>query len=189
MRQSFIVSIAVIALSAGVAAQAKAQEHAHMEHRNPMPGISGDQRQPVNFPPAMREHTLSNMRDHLQALSEILTAMSGAQYAKAARIAKLRLGLDSPSAEGCKSESESAKVNGAPMMSKPANMEHQMAEVMPEGMRNIGLAMHTAASAFAAEAEKAGKSAGKSGNALPALTALARVTEQCAACHAAYKLQ
>lgn len=187
MRQSFIVSIAVIALSAGVAAQAKAQEHAHMEHRKPMPGISDDQRQPVNFPPAMREHTLSNMRDHLQALSEILTAMSGAQYAKAATIAKLRLGLDSPSAAGCKSES--ANVNGAPMMSKPASMEHQMAEVMPEGMRNIGLAMHTAASAFAAKAAKIGKSAGKSGNAKPALTALARVTEQCAACHAAYKLQ
>jgi hypothetical protein len=93
----------------------------------------------------------------------------------------VRLGLDSPSAEGCKSESAVA----APQMSQPVNMDHRMAEFMPDGMRNIGLEMHKSASAFAVEATKAGKT----GNAKPALAALSRVTQQCANCHSAYKVQ
>jgi len=178
MRQPFLAATAIVALLSGVAAQA--QDHGQMDHRQHMSGTRSDQRQAVNFPPEMREHTLSNMRDHLQALSEILTAMSGAQYARAASIATTRLGLDSPSAAGCKSEAA-----GAPLISKPDSMEQQMAQFMPDGMRSFGLEMHKSASAFAAAAAKAGKS----GNARPALAALSRITEQCAACHAAYKLQ
>lgn len=70
-------------------------------------------------------------------------------------------------------------------MSKPANMDHQMSQFMPEGMRNIGLSMHQAASDFAVEANKTGKS----GNPKQALAALSKVTQQCAACHASYKVQ
>lgn len=86
-----------------------------------------------------------------------------------------------PSAEGCKGEDTSGKAQ----MSKPGNMDHQMSLFMPEGMRNIGLSMHQAATDFAFEANKASKS----GNAKIALAALSKVTQQCTACHASYKVQ
>jgi hypothetical protein len=180
MRRSLLAAVAAIALAGGVSAVA--QDHSNpMDHQQHMAAMASDGRELVNFPPAMRAHTLANMRDHLQALSEILTAMSSAQYASAARIADTRLGLASPSAEGCKAEGTAA----TPQMSQPASMDHQMAQFMPENMRKIGLAMHQSASAFAVAAAKAGRT----GNAKPALAALSRVTAQCAACHAAYRVQ
>lgn len=183
MRTTLTISMTAIALAFGVTAYAQAPMHQmdHMQHMQQMATDSNDTRQQVNFPPEMRQHTLANMRDHLEALSEILSNMSAGQYAKAARVANARLGMDSPSAEGCKGEDTSGKLQ----MSKPANMDHQMAQFMPEGMRNIGLAMHQAASDFAVEANKAGKA----GNPKQALAALSKVTQQCAACHASYKVQ
>lgn len=175
MRRIVFVSVAAIVLSGGVTAYA--QEH--MSHQQHMVAPA-DSRQLVSFPPDMRQHTLANMRDHLQALSEILSAMSGAQYGKAARIADARLGMDSPSAAGCKAEDAAA-----PQMSKPSNMDHQMSQFMPEAMRKIGLEMHQSASTFAAEAAKASKT----DNAKPALAALSRVTQQCTACHASFRVQ
>lgn len=173
MSNKLIATILTLALSGNIAL---AQEHQHMAHQKPMTTVISDGRQLVEFPAEMRQHTLANMRDHLHVLSEILLALSSGQYAQAARIADARLGLDSPSAEGCKNDGSA---------SKPANMEHRMAQFMPEEMRKIGAAMHASASAFALEA----KQAAKSKNAKPALTALSRVTQQCTACHAAYKLQ
>jgi len=182
MRRFLFASVAALALAGGVTAYA--QDHTtpmdHQKHTASM-GMAGDGRQLVNFPPEMRAHTLANMRDHLQALSEILTAMASGQYAKAARIADARLGMASPSAEGCKAPEAIASLQ----MSDPANMDHQMSQVMPESMRKIGLEMHQSASAFAVAATKAGKT----GNAKPALAALSRVTQQCTACHAAYRVQ
>lgn len=179
MNQFFVVPAAVIALLTSIAASA--QEHGPQDHQKRQAGMSADQRQLVSFPPAMREHTLSNMRDHLLALSEILTAMSAAQYAEAAGIAMTRLGMESPSAEGCKNDGAASTAPG----SKPAGMDHQMAQFMPAGMRSIGLAMHQSASVFADEAGKASRT----GNPQAALTALSKVTGQCASCHTAYKLQ
>ena len=176
MRPILSVYMAIIVLAMGVSANA--QDHA--DHKKHMADLAGDGRHLVNFPPEMRQHTLANMRDHLQALSEILAAMSSANYAKAARIANTRLGMDSPAAEGCKDEGAS----GAPQVSKPSSMDHQMSQLMPEGMRKIGLEMHQSASDFAAQAAKASKT----GNANAALASLARVTRQCTACHAAYKV-
>lgn len=177
MHKALIAAAIAISLSG----TASAEEHNPMMHQMHMSSMGDDSRQLVNFPPEMRQHTLMNMRDHLLALSEILSAMSGAKYALAAKIASQRLGLDSPSAEGCKSEGAGV----APQMSQPANMEHRMAEFMPEGMRNIGLEMHKSASAFAVEATRAART----GNAKPALAALAKVTQQCSGCHSAYKVQ
>lgn len=177
MRKAYIATTVAIALSG----TASAQEHDPIMHQMHMSAMGDDSRQLVNFPPEMRQHTLTNMRDHLLALSEILTAMSGAKYTQAAQIANQRLGLESPSAAGCRSES----VATAPQMSQPMNMDHRMAEFMPEGMRNIGLEMHQSASAFAVEATKAAKT----GDAKPALAALSKVTQQCTSCHSTYKVR
>ena len=178
MHKIFKALLAVSLLTTNLAAVA--QDHnPMMNHQEHMAAMQQDARELVNFPPEMRQHTLANMRDHLMALSDILAAMSGGRYANAAAIADQRLGLGSPSADGCKPE------GNAPQMSKPARMDHQMAQFMPEGMRQIGLNMHEAASAFAKEASKAVRT----GNAKPALASLSRVTEQCAACHLTYKVQ
>lgn len=182
LKKIHVAFAATAVLGFSLVAQAQ-QNHDHAMHQMP-PAISQaqDVRQMVNFPPPMKEHTLTNMRDHLQALSEILTAMAGGQFGKAAGIANARLGMDSPSAEGCQSKDSKAAVSTA----KASNMDHQMAEFMPEGMRNLGLAMHQSASLFAAEAMKI-STAGDGDK--KALSALSELTRQCVACHSAYRLQ
>ena len=62
---------------------------------------------------------------------------------------------------------------------------HEVAKYMPTGMQEIGSEMHRAASRFALEATNAGAT----GDIRPALAALATVTQQCVACHAAYRLK
>ncbi len=183
MRHSLIVSSAILLCAATIPAQAAGSGEPAMQgdHGRAMAAMGGDSRQSLILPPEMRRHTLANMRDHLAALSEILAAMSSAHYVKAARIASTRLGLESPAAAACQGEPGA----GAAMMSGPGDMDLQMAKHMPEGMRKIGLEMHTAASDFSAKVLRA------SGvnNTGPALASLSRVIQQCSACHAAYKVQ
>jgi hypothetical protein len=119
-------------------------------------------RELVELPAPMREHMLSNMRDHLLALHEIQEALAHNQEDKAAKIAEQRLGLTSLKAHGA----------------------HELAKFMPEGMRAIGSEMHRSASRFVIEAQNAGVT----DDLRPALEALAKVTAQCVACHAAYRL-
>jgi len=183
MNKRLMLSVIILNLLSGTVAHAQeAMNHmAHMNHQQHMAMMNNDARQLVDFPAPMQEHTLSNMRDHLQALSDILTSMGQGQYAKAGQIARDRLGMDSPSADGCAMENSASQ----PQMSTAASMDQQMALLMPENMRNLGFNMHQAASAFADQAAKAAKTH----NPKPALAALSKVTEQCAACHAAYKLR
>ena len=121
------------------------------------------ERELVELPAPMREHMLANMRDHLLALHEIQEALAHNQEDKAAKIAEQRLGLTSLKAHGA----------------------HELAKFMPEGMRAIGSEMHRSASRFVIEAQNAGVT----DDLRPALEALAKVTAQCVACHAAYRLQ
>jgi hypothetical protein len=102
------------------------------------------------------------MRDHLLALHEIQEALARKQEDTAAKIAEQRLGLTSLKAHGA----------------------HELAKFMPEGMRAIGSEMHSSASRFVIEAQNAGVT----DDLRPALEALAKVTAQCVACHAAYRL-
>ena len=122
-----------------------------------------DPRQLVGFPDAMRQHTLTSMRDHLRALAEIQQALSARVYDKAAEVAEQRLGMSSLQAHGA----------------------HESAKYMPQGMQDIGSSMHHRASQFAIEAQNAAVT----GEVEPALAALARTTEACVACHAGYRLQ
>jgi hypothetical protein len=135
----------ILTAAAGVhiiAVSVRVQDHSHMSM--PMMPETADNRRLVEFPPAMRQHMLSNMRAHLVALGEIVTALSAGDSAKAAAIAETRLGLDSPGAAAC---------NPNHSADAPA-MTAMMAEHMPDEMRNLGFAMH-AASTFAREAAKA----------------------------------
>lgn len=134
-----------------------ASQHAHATSGGP------DVRQLVSFPEAMKAHTLANMRDHLLALSEIQAALAAGTPDKAGDIAERRLGMGS------------LKDHNA----------HESSKFMPQGMQDVGTAMHRAASRFALEAQNAAVT----GELKPALAALASTTQACVACHAAYRLQ
>ena len=127
------------------------------------PGQLEDRRQPVEFPPVLREHTLSNMRDHLLALQQIQKALSEHAFDRSADVAEHRLGMSSLALHGA----------------------HEVARYMPRGMQEAGTAMHRSASRFAI----ASRDAGASGDLRPALAALSDLTSTCVACHAAYRLK
>jgi hypothetical protein len=122
-----------------------------------------DTREAVRFPEALRTHTLANMRDHLATLQKIQDALARGAYDEAAKLAEERLGLSSLEAHGA----------------------HEVAPYMPRGMQEAGTGMHKEASRLALAATDAGAT----GDAKPALAALARLTAQCVACHAAYRLE
>ncbi|MEZ5660402.1 MAG: hypothetical protein R3E83_18270 [Burkholderiaceae bacterium] len=122
-----------------------------------------DTRQAVEFPPAMREHTLTSMRDHLRALGEIQQALADADYDLAAHTAEHRLGMSSLDDHGA----------------------HEVAKFMPQGMQDAGTAMHRTASRFAEVA----RDASVSGDPRPAMAALAGLNKTCVACHDAYRLR
>lgn len=90
-----------------------------------------DSRQLVELPEMMQQHMLSNMRDHLVAINEILINMGNGELDKAANIAEPCLGMSSLNMHGA----------------------GHMAKFMPEAMRQAGTTMHKAASRFALEAQ------------------------------------
>lgn len=121
----------------------------------------GDTRQLVELPDMMREHMLGNMRDHLAAITAIEEALAAGAFDQAADLAEARIG----------------------MSSLEAHHASHMAPYMPKQMQEIGTQMHRAASQFALVA----KETAVDGNMKRAVGALAKITQQCVACHAAYR--
>ena len=117
-----------------------------------------DTRIKVDMPDMMKTHMLGSMRDHLLALHEIQTALAKGELNKAGDIAETRIGMSSMASH---------------------NASH-MAPFMPEGMQNIGIEMHHAASRFAMTV--------KEGDMSRSLDALSQITGQCVACHMIYRL-
>jgi len=118
-----------------------------------------DTRELVELPEMMQQHMMSNMRDHLFVINEILIKLSTDELDKAGEIAEARLGMSSL---------------------KLHNASH-MAKFMPKGMQEAGTNMHKAASRFALKAEE--------GDKLNAYTALSEITSACVACHASYRIR
>jgi len=126
------------------------------------PVTADDGRVTVELPEMMREHMLSNMRDHLLALEQITRFLAAQQYDEAADVAESRLGMSS------------LELHGASHMGK----------FMPKEMGAIGTNMHRAASRFALAA----KDAEIEGGLNKAFAALSEVMQQCVACHSGYKV-
>ena len=161
MNFKWILTMALsVAGAGGYVPIAAAQMHQH--EMAPLAAAPGDGRQLVQFPEPMRLHTIANMRDHLLSLQEIDVALSKNDFDKASRIAEQRLGMSS------------LELHGAA----------HIAPYMPQGMQDIGTAMHHAASQFAVEAYNASVS----NDVRPALAALGTVMQQCVACHVTYRL-
>lgn len=147
-------------LTAGSATFAIAQ---HQHRHDASAPVAPDSRQFVEFPAPLVEHTLANMRDHLQTLQEIQTQLATGHTDVAAKIAEERLGMSS------------LGLHGAAEVSK----------YMPQGMQDAGTAMHHAASRFAITAQDTGVT----GDLKPVFAALADITAQCVGCHAGYRLK
>lgn len=118
-----------------------------------------DSRQLVQLPEMMQQHMMSNMRDHLAAINEILLNLSSGEMDQAAEIAEQRLGMSSLQSHGA----------------------NHMAKFMPQAMRDAGTSMHQAASRFSVIAQE--------GELLPAYKMLSEVTSACVACHTGYRIR
>lgn len=120
-----------------------------------------DSRELVKMPAPMVQHMLSNMRDHLLAITEIQQSLGKGDYQRAAEIAEKRIGMSSLGSHGAS----------------------HMAPFMPKPMQDIGTQMHKAASQFALVAQESSVD----GNTQRAVGALSEITKQCVACHASYR--
>ena len=118
-----------------------------------------DSRQFVELPEMMQKHMMSNMRDHLKTINEILIHLSNNEMDKAGETAEKRIGMSSLDSHGAS----------------------HMGKFMPKGMRQAGTNMHKAASRFALKAQE--------GDLLPAYKMLSEVTSACVACHSAYRIK
>lgn len=120
---------------------------------------SKDVRILVEMPQMMQQHMMTNMRDHLAAVNDILLYLGRGELEKAAEISEYRLGMSSLESHGAS----------------------HMAKFMPEGMRQAGTTMHKAASRFSLKAQE--------GDVLAAYKALSEITSACVACHSGYKIR
>lgn len=186
MRRTPLIAAAAAVLAIVFVAGAEAQQHDPAKHGDhggmthmgrDMGAMAPDTRKLVDFPAEVRQHQMQNMREHFQAVSDILAAMGAGQYARAAEIAQTKLGAGSAAATGCKG------AGGQTNMSTP-DMHQKLAQHMPEAMGALGMTMHRAADEFAAAAT----ASAASGDGKPAYAALARVTAGCIGCHEAYRV-
>lgn len=160
------IAVPFLALLLSLPSQAQQHDPAmHQKHTaaNHVQATPADGRQLVKFPKDMKEHTLTNMRDHLLALQEIQAALANSDYDRAADIAETRLGMTALAAHGA----------------------HESSKYMPKGMQEAGSAMHRGASRFSTVA----KDASVTGEIKPALGALADVMGACVSCHTGFRLQ
>ena len=125
-----------------------------------------DERELVDMPAMMQEHMLSNMRDHLKALDEILGYLAEGNTTEAGVVAEGRLGMSSLTLHGAS----------------------EIAKFMPEGMAAAGTEMHRAASRFVIAAQDAELEPGKEAQ-HKVYSALQDVTSACNACHQGYRIR
>lgn len=174
MNKKLIAATLVASLAGGYAFAQTQMQHDGIDHeamhKQMMAGQpvakgtpTKDGRIAVQFPEQLKEHTLANMRDHLNRIAQIQDALGKGEYDKAANIAETHLGMSSLDMHGA----------------------HDVAKYMPKGMQEVGSLMHRSASQFAIEAQNASAT----GDVKPALLALSKTTQACVACHAGYKLK
>jgi len=125
-----------------------------------------EKREFIELPPMMQEHMLANMRDHLVALDEMLAALAEGDTDEAARVAENRLGMSSLSLHGAA----------------------HIGKFIPKEMGAIGTQMHHAASRFVIVARDAELDPGLDSQ-RKVYKALQAITENCNACHQAYRIR
>jgi hypothetical protein len=175
-----MIRLGLLMISAGILAgmqPAPAQNGMHMQHMQQLapPAATGisedtsrvqDTRELVSLPEPMQEHMLSNMRDHLVTLNEIIGEIADGKLDVAAKLSEQRLGMSSLGLHDAA----------------------HLAPFMPKPMQDFGISMHRAASRLAITLQNAAVS--------PSLDTMAEVnrglhdmTTACTACHASYRIR
>lgn len=85
-----------ITMSQSFADEGMPMDHQAMHHQQMM-----DDRISLNLPPEMKQHQLSNMRSHVEAIKSIVGLMSENKFDDASKIAHDKLGLTPEMKEMC----------------------------------------------------------------------------------------
>ena len=125
-----------------------------------------DARELVRLPEPMQEHMLSNMRDHLVSLNEIIGDVADGKLDEAAKVAEQRLGMSSLTAHDAA----------------------HMAPFFPKPMQDMGTSMHHAASQLVIVLQNASVTPGAQ-SMQEINRALHEMTAACTSCHAAYRIR
>lgn len=132
----------------------------------PFAAAAQDSRELVELPAPMQEHMLSNMRDHLVTLSEIIGDIAEEKFDQAAKVAEQRLGMSSLSAHDAA----------------------HMAPFMPNPMQDMGTNMHHAASQLVIVLQDA--SITPDAQSMQHIDQVIHtITSACTGCHAAYRIR
>jgi len=120
-----------------------------------------DPRTPIKLPPDMRGVFLEHMRDHMDALDDVMAEVADADFKAAAKVAREELVAGSGAGFG---------------------------RYLPLEFREMGLGMHRAAAEFAdvADAVPAEPTPADWKKAMEALQA---ISAQCRACHATFRVE
>jgi hypothetical protein len=136
-------------------------QFAYCEPSEPPASTNTDPRQLVTMPDQAREIMRQDMNDHLAAINEIIAYLSENKLDAAAETAETRLGRSS--------------------MGKHRGSGMGPGRFMTPDMRNMGWAMHAAATEFAITAQK--------GDLASSYTAFQKITNSCVACHTSFRTQ
>jgi hypothetical protein len=132
----------------------------------PCRGEAQHVRELVQLRPPMQEHMLTNMRDHLATLNEVIGDVANDKFEEAAKVTEQRLGMSSLSLHGAA----------------------HLAPFLPQPMQDIGTSMHHAASRLVIVLQDA--SVTPTADAFRAINkALHEVTTACETCHTQYRLR
>ena len=94
MKKTMLTAGTMLLISFSVYAYAEDHNqagHDMMMHQNHM-SAAQDERISLNLPPAMKQHQLSNMRSHLEAVQSIIGLLAEEKYGEASGIAHSKLG-------------------------------------------------------------------------------------------------
>ena len=125
-----------------------------------------DARELVKLPEPMQEHMLSNMRDHLVSLNEIIGNVADGKFEEAAKVAEQRIGMSSLTAHDAA----------------------HMAPFFPKPMQDMGTSMHHAGSQLVIVLQNASVTPGAQ-SMHDINRALHEITSACTSCHAAYRIR
>ncbi len=90
-----LVSISLASLLCGFALNALAGDSGDMGqmHQHSMQHTMADNRISLNLSPMMRQHQLSNMRSHVEAVQSITGLLASGKFEEASQVARSKLGL------------------------------------------------------------------------------------------------
>jgi len=126
-----------------------------------VPAAADDGRTVIRLPAETRSGFLDEMRGHMDALDDVISALAAKEFARASHVARTELGIGSGKGFG---------------------------RFMPPEFREMGMAMHRSALDFA-DAAAATPPVPAAQDWARAMMALQSVSTACRACHSAFRIE